>query len=121
LPWGPTFCFVSIILTNSIPLRTFSTAYDPSNAYFRQASEFFWDRYKQEVDSWRDQPLWAYTLHHFGIEPLTMRHDTLHSYILEDFELKGDHHYDEHSVSYAAKPASAGGSAGGRRGGKSIM
>ena len=67
--------------------------YDPSNAFYRQASEFFWDRYSQELDSWRDQPLWAYTLHHFGIQPLTIRHDTLHSTIYEDFSLKGDHHY----------------------------
>ena len=82
-----------------------SIGYDPASPYYQKASEFFWERYKQELDSWRDQPLWAYTLHHFGIEPLTMRHDTLHSYILEDFDLKGDHHYDEHTVSYAKAKA----------------
>lgn len=75
--------------------------YDPTNPYYRQASEFFWDRYSQELDSWRDQPLWAYTLHHFGITPLTMRHDTLHSTIYQDFSLKGDHHYaNEDAVTY---------------------
>jgi hypothetical protein len=80
-------------------------AYDPENPYYRQASEFFWDRYSKELDSWRDQPLWAYTLHHFGIQPLTMRHDILHSTVYEDFTLKGDHHYaDENAVTYAKSP-----------------
>lgn len=79
--------------------------YDPTNPWFQKASLYFWDHYSQEKDSWRDQPLWAYTLHHFGIQPLTMRHDTLHSYILEDFDLKGDHHYDENTVSYAQRPS----------------
>jgi hypothetical protein len=46
-----------------------STAYDPSNQRFQEASSFFWDRYSQELDSWRDQPLWSYTLHHFNITP----------------------------------------------------
>jgi hypothetical protein len=44
-------------------------AYDPSNPKFQEASSFFWDRYSQELDSWRDQPLWSYVLHHFNITP----------------------------------------------------
>lgn len=100
---GLTTNFRSACFHFSTTTTIATSAYDPSNPYYRKASEFFWDRYKQELDSWRDQPLWAYTLHHFGIEPLTMRHDTLHSFILEDFDLKGDHHYDEHSVTHAKK------------------
>jgi len=84
-------------------------AYDPWNDEYRKASEFFWNRYSQELDSWRDQPLWAYTLHHFGIQPLTMRHDTLHSTIYEDFNLKGDHHYaDDKSVTYVKSSGVSG-------------
>jgi hypothetical protein len=44
-------------------------AYDPSNPRFQQVSSFFWDRYSQELDSWRDQPLWSYSLHHFKVKP----------------------------------------------------
>jgi hypothetical protein len=35
-------------------------------------SSFFWDRYSQEVDSWRDQPLWSYSMHHFNITPVVL-------------------------------------------------
>lgn len=35
-----------------------------------QAADFAWDRFSQELDSWRDQPLWCYTLHHFRTTPL---------------------------------------------------
>mmetsp|Transcript_15801 Transcript_15801/g.23196 ORF Transcript_15801/g.23196 Transcript_15801/m.23196 type:complete len:334 (-) Transcript_15801:290-1291(-) len=43
--------------------------YDPENVHFQKAAEFFWERYSLELDSWRDQPLWWYTLHHFNIIP----------------------------------------------------
>jgi hypothetical protein len=46
------------------------TAYDPSNQLYRKVSSFFWDHYSQEVDSWRDQPLWSYCVHHFNVTPL---------------------------------------------------
>jgi hypothetical protein len=49
-----------------------SAAYDPSNPRFQEASSFFWDRYSQELDSWRDQPLWSYTLYHFNITPVVL-------------------------------------------------
>ena len=45
--------------------------YDPSNEHFRQVAQFFWDHYAQELDSWRDQPLWCYSLQHFHVKPLT--------------------------------------------------
>ncbi len=43
--------------------------YNPKNAIFQQAAEFFWARYSLEKDSWRDQPLWSYVLDHFDIVP----------------------------------------------------
>jgi hypothetical protein len=46
--------------------------YDPSSKNFRDATEFFWNMYSQELDSWRDQPLIAYTLHHFDMKPLDL-------------------------------------------------
>jgi hypothetical protein len=45
-------------------------AYDPMNVKYREVSTFFWDRYSQELYSWRDQPLWSYAIHHFKIKPL---------------------------------------------------
>jgi hypothetical protein len=47
--------------------------YDPTNENFKKATEYFWDHYSMEEDSWRDQPLWCYTLEHFHLKPLRMR------------------------------------------------
>jgi hypothetical protein len=47
--------------------------YDPTNENFLQATEYFWNHYSKEEDSWRDQPLWCYTLEHLQLKPLTMR------------------------------------------------
>jgi hypothetical protein len=47
-------------------------AYDPNSPTFQKLSSFFWQHYSSEVGSWRDQPLWAYTLHHFNITPLVL-------------------------------------------------
>jgi hypothetical protein len=46
--------------------------YDPHNAHFQEAAQYFWDHYSREEDSWRDQPLWCHTLAHFHVEPLLM-------------------------------------------------
>ena len=43
--------------------------YNPKSAKFRQVAQFFWDRYSLELDSWRDQPLWSYSLHKFKVHP----------------------------------------------------
>jgi hypothetical protein len=59
----------SNVAVDSSMRYSLSVAYDPSNLKFQEASSFFWDRYSQELDSWRDQPLWSYTLHHFNITP----------------------------------------------------
>ncbi|KAL3905708.1 MAG: hypothetical protein SGILL_009570 [Bacillariaceae sp.] len=39
---------------------------------FQKAANVFWDRYSLEEDSWRDQPLWCYTLDHLNITPLLL-------------------------------------------------
>ena len=44
--------------------------YAVSSPSFKAAADFAWGHFSLEKDSWRDQPLWCYTMHHFGIEPL---------------------------------------------------
>jgi hypothetical protein len=53
-------------------LKTILAAYDPHSPTFRQLSNFFWEQYSSETGSWRDQPTWAYTLHHFNVTPLVL-------------------------------------------------
>lgn len=67
--------------------------YAVHSASFRMAADFAWRRFSLETDSWRDQPLWCYTLHHFGIIPLVIP-ETLFEY---QGQRKGgnDHKYDE--------------------------
>jgi hypothetical protein len=48
----------------------FHAGYDPTNVHFQKAAEYFWNHYSLEEDSWRDQPLWCYTLEHFQVKPL---------------------------------------------------
>ena len=43
--------------------------YNPKSDRFRQVAQFFWSRYSLELDSWRDQPLWSYSLYHFKLQP----------------------------------------------------
>ena len=52
--------------------RNANFGYDPNNAHFREAAQYFWDHYSKEEDSWRDQPLWCHTLAHFHVKPLLM-------------------------------------------------
>lgn len=47
-------------------------AYDPNNAKYRQLSTWFWEHYTTYGGLWRDQPLWAHTLHHFNCTPAVM-------------------------------------------------
>lgn len=44
--------------------------YGVNSPSFKAAADFAWGHFSLEKDSWRDQPLWCYTLHHFGIVPL---------------------------------------------------
>jgi hypothetical protein len=72
-------------------------AYEPSNPRFQEASSFFWDRYSQELDSWRDQPLWSYTLHHFNITPAVLfeKEERRELFIETKATGFGGHIYDE--------------------------
>lgn len=45
--------------------------YDPHNPTFQQIATSFWNHYSQEVDSWRDQPLWSYMVHHHQAQPIS--------------------------------------------------
>ena len=47
-------------------------AYDPNNAKYRELSSYFWKTYTTYGGLWRDQPLWAYLLHHFNVTPAVM-------------------------------------------------
>mmetsp|Transcript_23636 Transcript_23636/g.55946 ORF Transcript_23636/g.55946 Transcript_23636/m.55946 type:complete len:392 (-) Transcript_23636:65-1240(-) len=47
-----------------------SSSSQPAVSSFITTSEFFWHHYEQEVDSWRDQPLWCYSLFHTKTHPL---------------------------------------------------
>ncbi|VEU33673.1 unnamed protein product [Pseudo-nitzschia multistriata] len=47
-------------------------AYDPSNQKYRDLSSYFWETYTTYGGVWRDQPLWAYTLHRFNVTPAVM-------------------------------------------------
>ncbi|KAL3937611.1 MAG: hypothetical protein SGBAC_007320 [Bacillariaceae sp.] len=44
--------------------------YNPKSKIYQQLSQDFWDRYSQEEDSWRDQPLWAFMLHRHNVTPI---------------------------------------------------
>lgn len=82
----------------------FYFGYDPNNRRFQEASEFFWERYSRELDSWRDQPLWCYTLEHFNIRPIP------HAPIFKkNIERTGhnNHQYDESSDSDALRTATS--------------
>jgi len=46
--------------------------YDPCSGYYRTLSQEFWNRYSLELDSWRDQPLWSYTLDRLNITPAVL-------------------------------------------------
>eukprot|EP00980_Cylindrotheca_fusiformis_P001442 scaffold345_cov134-Cylindrotheca_fusiformis.AAC.53 len=52
-------------------------AYAVESPHFQQASDFLWNHYSLEQDSWRDQPLWCYTLDHYDITPIYLNHTTL--------------------------------------------
>jgi len=46
--------------------------YNPLSEKFRELTGFFWSRYSLELDSWRDQPLMAYSVHHVGVTPYSL-------------------------------------------------
>ena len=63
---------LSLSLSLSLCVCLSNAAYDPKNEKFQQISDYFWNHYSSEVGSWRDQPMWAYTLYHFNITPMVL-------------------------------------------------
>jgi hypothetical protein len=47
--------------------------YDVRSTTFQKVADYFWRVYCTETGSWRDQPLWAYMLHHFNVTPLDFK------------------------------------------------
>ena len=66
--------------------------YNPRNVKFQEATSFFWHHYSLEQDSWRDQPLWCYTLGHFGIKPIPFNPNDLFKTKIQNMG-HGGHHY----------------------------
>jgi len=67
---------------------------------FKKAAYFFWHHYSKEEDSWRDQPLWCYTLDHFDITPMQLTgngKDILFNQV-NSRTAKGSHKYKSESV-----------------------
>eukprot|EP00536_Pseudo-nitzschia_multiseries_P006095 jgi/Psemu1/14427/gm1.14427_g len=78
--------------------------YAIGSAAFQTAADFFWGHYSKEEDSWRDQPLWCYTLDHLDITPLQLTgngKDVLFDQ-LDSRTAKGKHTYKSESVVSAA-------------------
>lgn len=75
--------------------------YNPKNSHFQNASRFFWDHYSLEEDSWRDQPLWAYTLDRYGIVPTRL--GTFEALFRQHFKrmARGAHRYNKKTDSNA--------------------
>jgi hypothetical protein len=69
-------------------------AYNPKSLSFQRLANFFWDHYSLEQDSWRDQPLWAYSLHHLNMTPLVLSNTTLIKDVSRNRGMNG-HRYDE--------------------------
>lgn len=43
--------------------------YNPRSKIFQELTTSMWERYSLELDSWRDQPLWAFMLRRHKVEP----------------------------------------------------
>lgn len=61
------------------------------SVHWRKLTEFFWGHYSSELYSWRDQPLFAYSLHHFGYTPLNISNNLFSSVRIG----YNGHHYSE--------------------------
>lgn len=81
-------------------LNTF-IGYNPKSIYWQKATDFFWEHYEKEEDSWRDQPLWAYTIDHFHITP--KRLGTFEALFRQQFKNMGHggHRYNDETDSNA--------------------
>jgi hypothetical protein len=111
--WSCAFVLAEPRSPNHIfSLFFFFAAYDPSNLQYRKVSSFFWDHYSQELDSWRDQPLWSYCIHHFNVTPLVFTTEGIIIFGGDFFEQNhkqmgfGGHKYDEKADNDAAAASS---------------
>jgi hypothetical protein len=90
---------------NSTMYANHYMGYNPKSSHFQTASQFFWDHYSLEQDSWRDQPLWTYVLDKFHITPTRL--GTFEALFREYWKRTGHggHRYDEKTDSNALKSA----------------
>lgn len=79
--------------------------YDPNNVNFQRTTQYFWDHYSKEEDSWRDQPFWSYAMYHNDMHPLKMGK----GWFRADNNKKGHggHKYTAESDSDASAPTAA--------------
>jgi hypothetical protein len=59
-------------------------------------STWFWEQYTTYGGLWRDQPLWAYTMHHFQATPLVMTHNKRITRGGDLFQIGGTIGWDQH-------------------------
>ena len=71
--------------------------YNPRSEKFQKATQFFWDVYANETQSWRDQPVWGYTLHHFGLKPETLSKGLFQYVNNQEGGRMGGHIYDRNT------------------------
>ncbi|KAG7350938.1 hypothetical protein IV203_010298 [Nitzschia inconspicua] len=71
-------------------------AYDPRNVNYQRMSSWFWQHYTTYGGLWRDQPLWAYTLHHFNCTPAVMTSQGVITRGGDLFEKGGTLGWDQH-------------------------
>jgi len=65
-------------LFNQAPLYTNTYfMYQPTSRSWQRMTEYFWDHYALEQDSWRDQPLISYALYRFNYTPVNMPNDLM--------------------------------------------
>lgn len=72
-------------------------AYDPKSYPFQKATQFLWNHYSLEQDSWRDQPLWCYVLNRFNITPASSFNNPLKA-MFKEYKHRmghGGHQYNE--------------------------
>jgi hypothetical protein len=73
--------------------------YNPKSEVFQELSQAFWDRYSEEADSWRDQPLWAFMLHRYKVEPISWPEDeTMWGRSRDDYGHNAHEYYSEIDV-----------------------
>ncbi|KAL3911574.1 MAG: hypothetical protein SGILL_007227 [Bacillariaceae sp.] len=78
--------------------------YAVNSKAYRQTADFFWSHYAKEEDSWRDQPLWCYSLHHTKTVPLDIPMEDLFA-IERKRNGMGGHKYNGNALNSALAAA----------------